>query len=173
MSTVRGPGFSGQHEEVNFGSMAIDRVLGVSSELLTMYLILPAQKLRKIQQDAQKLLKQENMSVRELARFLGKVSAAARAVWQAPLHYRALQRMVNSVISESQTQPDLRQKLNVQVHLTKEAREELTWWTSLGRTEIESPLCPRTPHLTIESDASNIGWGAHQGDLTTRGVWSK
>ena len=66
------------------------------------------------------------MSVRELARFLGKVSTAARAVWQAPLHYRTLQRMVNSVIPESQTQPDLIQNLNAQVHITKEAREKLT-----------------------------------------------
>ena len=32
---------------------------------------------------------------------------------------------------------------------------------------------PHVPQLTIESDASNIGWGARQGDLTTGGVWSK
>ena len=39
----------------------------------------------------------------------------------------------------------------------------------MGGTVIESPLCPHTPHLTIESDASNIGWGVHQGDHTKRG----
>ena len=34
MSTVQGPGFSGQHEEVPFGSRAIDRVPGFSSEFI-------------------------------------------------------------------------------------------------------------------------------------------
>ena len=63
--------------------------LGFMVNSLTMKLILPAQKLKKIQQDAQRLLKLERVSVRELARFLGKASAASRAVWQAPLHYRA------------------------------------------------------------------------------------
>ena len=144
--------------------------LGFLVNSSTMYLILPAQKRQKIQQDAHKLLKQETVSVRKLARSLGKVSAAARAVWQVGACHTAL---AAAVIPESQTQPDLIQKFNVQVHLTKKAREELTWWTSLGNTVIESPLCPRTPHLTIESDASNIGWGACQGDLATGGVWSK
>ena len=171
MSTVQGPGFSGQHEEVPFGSRAIDRVPGFPSEFIDNVFDPPSP--RKIQQDAQKLLRQETVSVRELARFLGKASTAARAVWQAPLHYRALQVMVNAVLPESQTQPDLIQKFNVQVQLTKEAREDLTWWTSLDSTVIKSPMCPRIPQLTIESDASNIGWGARQGDLTTGGVWSK
>ena len=34
MSTVQGPGFSGQHEEVPFGSRTIDRVSGFSSEFI-------------------------------------------------------------------------------------------------------------------------------------------
>ena len=102
--------------------------LGFMVNSLTMKLILPAQKLKKIQQDAQRLLKLDRVSVRELARFLGKVSAASRAVWQAPLHYRALKRMVNAVIPESQSQPAVIQKFNVQVEVTREAMEDPRRW---------------------------------------------
>ena len=145
--------------------------LGFMVNSLTMKLILPAQKLKKIQQDAQRLLKLERVSVRELARFLGKVSAASRAVWQAPFHYRPLQRMVNAVIPESQSQPDLMQKFNVQAELTKEAMEDLSWWASLGSTMIESPLHPRIPQLTIESPLHPTPAGAHVKGICLQAVY--
>ena len=76
------------------------------------------------------------------------------------------------MVPESHTQPDLMQKFSAVVKLTKEAVEDLTWWTSLSNTVVEAPLYARVPQMIIELDASNRGWEAYQGDLSTGGVWS-
>ena len=131
--------------------------LGFVVDTVTLHLIFPAEKLRKIQQSAQHLLHQQNVSVREVARFVGKASASMRAIWQAPLHYRALQFLINSAVPERSGQPDhVALKFNANLNLTKEAKNDLTWWLSLDRKlPMQSPILPRTPDMTIESDASN------------------
>ena len=44
------------------------------------------------------MLDQESVSVREIARFVGKITATKRAIPLAELHYRALQMLMNSVL---------------------------------------------------------------------------
>ena len=112
--------------------------------------------------------------MRELARFVGKTSASQRVVWQAPLHYRALQLLINSVAPTSQCQQEgAEAKFNTNLRLTREAKMDLTWWSSLDRKiPWQSPLHPRIPSMTIESDASNMGWGGRQGKHQTGGRWS-
>ena len=58
----------------------------------------PAEKMRKIQHDATKILSQDQVTVQELARFVGKAVATVRALPLAPLHYRALQLQMNAVL---------------------------------------------------------------------------
>ena len=53
----------------------------------------PSQKLVHIKSQAQDVLKQEAVSARMLARFIGKLSATCLAVQPAPLHYRGLQEL--------------------------------------------------------------------------------
>jgi len=60
---------------------------------------LPLEKGRKIQQEAARLLKSQLISAQHLAIFIGKAVTTSRAVMQAPLHYRALQRTLNSATS--------------------------------------------------------------------------
>ena len=36
---------------------------------------------------------------------------------------------------------------------------------------MQSPLIPQVPNMTIELDASNMGWGARQGKQLTGGRW--
>ena len=144
--------------------------LGFLVNLTTMSLALPAQKTKGIRQDAQHLLLQDIVLVREIACFLGKATASSTAVWQAPLHYRALQRMVNSVIPADQYHLDMTQKYCVRLSWTREAKADLCWWKSFAT--VEAPIVPRTPHIVINSDASTIGWGACQGDKSTGGQWS-
>ena len=148
--------------------------LGFLVDATTLHLVFPAEKLRKVQQLAQHLLCQQTVSVRELARFVGKTSASQRAIWQAPLHYRALQFLINSVVPTDQSpQEGSDAKFNTNLRLTREAETDLTWWSSLDRKiPWQSPLCPKLPSKTIESDASNMGWGARQGEQQTGGRWS-
>jgi len=96
--------------------------------------------------------------VRELARFVGKASATVRAIQAAPLRYRALQSLMNSVLP-----PDIPhlavEKFRAQVELSSAARADLRWWSEQtpGLQTNGAPILPATPALVIESDASSMG----------------
>ena len=70
----------------------------------SMRLSVPTEKLCKIQQDARRMLQQASVSVREIARFVGKTTATLRAIPLAPLHYQALQMQMNSFLFLSYNQ---------------------------------------------------------------------
>jgi len=147
-------------------------LLGFLVDTVTLQLIFPTEKLRKIQQLAQRLLYQQSVSVRDMARFVGKASASMRAIWQAPLHYRALQFLINSVTPESLGQTEqATMKFNANLNLTKEAESSLRWWDQ--KVPIQPPIVPQISSMTIESDVSNKGWGARQDKLSTGGRWSQ
>ena len=71
--------------------------LGFLVKLISLHLAFLAKKMRKIQLNTRSLMYQQLVSIRDIARFVGKASASGRATWQAPLHYRDLQYMMNSV----------------------------------------------------------------------------
>ena len=147
--------------------------LGFIVNSVFLHLAFPTKKLRKIQQDANSLLRKEVVSVRNLARFVGKTTATVKAIWQAPLHYRALQNMINSIAPPGQSLVNMVAKFSTTLTLTKEAKNDLTCWTSLNRhMAMESPLYPRVPDMIVESDASNTGWGVRCGEIQTGGRWS-
>ena len=111
------------------------------------------------------------MSVRELARFVGKTSATTRAIQAAPLHYRALQSLMNSALPPDT--PHLAvEKFRNQVELSPAARKDLTWWSEQASQRNGAPILQATPVLVIESDASNMGWGATNGHEQTGWLWS-
>jgi len=79
------------------------------------------EKLRKTRQEASHLFQQTTVLIRDLARFIGKTSASVRAIQVAPLHYRALQRLMNVDLSPSV------EKFNTRVQLSPEAKADLMW----------------------------------------------
>ena len=135
----------------------------------TLSLTLPSEKSRKIQQEAAKLLQRHALSARELAMFIGKDTATSRALWQAPLHYRALQRKLNSAIAGN----DLTDRYTVQILIDDEMKKDLQWWTTMDSLLVGTLICrPSHPALVLESDASQMGWGARCMETSTGGCWS-
>ena len=67
--------------------------LGLNIDSMTEELILPHQKLSDIRKQARKLPRQTWVSAREIAQFVGKLSATVMAIQPAPLHYRSLQHL--------------------------------------------------------------------------------
>ena len=147
--------------------------LGFEIHSQPMTLSIPQEKMRKIQQDACRLMTKPSVSVRELAQFVGKATATMRALPSAPLHYRALQFLMNSVHSEDQVQETLANKFNTVVQLDLMSKSDLLWWISLDRDSLSTPIVLPPPSVSIESDASNKGWGAVLNSQTrTGGIWS-
>ena len=145
--------------------------LGFQINSLTMKFTLPSEKGKKIQQEAANLLKSQSIPARYLAIFVGKVAATSRAVAQAPLHYRTLQRPLNSTISRHNPL-EHSDRFDAQIALDNEVMTDLQWWSTLDKQTAESPICPLQPVLVIESDASQLGWGARCMKTSTGGRWS-
>ena len=87
--------------------------LGFQLCSMTMRLSVPTEKLRKIQQDAQSMLQQSSVSVREIAWFVEKATATLRVIPLAPLHYQALQVQMNSVLLLNHNQEEISDKYNI------------------------------------------------------------
>jgi len=137
----------------------------------TMRVSMPTEKLRKIQQDAQRMLHQTSTSVREIARFVGKTTTTMRAIPLAPLYYQALQ--MQSVLPLNYNQEEIVDKYNVILTLNPASRAHLEWWVNPTTAPLGAPVCPLDPSITIHSDASNQGWGAMlNGQSHTGGIWS-
>ena len=119
------------------------------------------------------MLHQMFISVREIARFVGKTTATMRAIPLAPLHYRALQMQMNSVLPLKYSQEEIINKYNTRLLLNPASREDLEWWLTHTIVQIGAPVCPSDPSITVHTDASNQGWGAVlNGQSHTGGVWS-
>lgn len=78
--------FPKSHLETNPGT----RVPGLHSRLNQEGAETPQRGIGGDQEQAKSLLKQNMVSARTLARFLGKLTAAILIVYPAPLHYRSL-----------------------------------------------------------------------------------
>ena len=110
---------------------------------------LPAEKIKKISAEAQKLSASTSTVAKKLSQFLGKLNAATRAVPVAPLFYRNLQAALGRALATGV------QDYSVTVEITPCMRKELqrcedhlSQWN--GRT-----LVTEKPSVVIETDASN------------------
>ena len=112
---------------------------------------LPEQKLQKIRAEARFMTRSTTVSVRTVARLIGKMSAASHAVPPAPLFYRHLQMLVSSTVNSSS------QGYGETVRLTQDCLEELEWWNhQLSQWNGKSVLTCGVD-LIIEADASLLG----------------
>ena len=75
--------------------------LGFIVNSLNLSLSLPTDKIKKVRQNCQRLLDNPVVTVWELAKFLGLLSASIQAVFPAPLNYRYLQHAKNSVLKKN------------------------------------------------------------------------
>ena len=80
---------------------------------------------------------------------------------------------MNSVAPVIYTQEETIDKFSIMVQLDPESKADLAWWSLLNRKKLSTPVIPPIPSVTIESDASNKGWGAVlEGQTRTGGVWT-
>ena len=143
--------------------------LGFLVDTIGMRLVLPDYKVRKIQEECQRLMTDKMTTVRQLAKLIGKMTAAIRAILPAPLNYRYLQCQKNQAL--------LKGNLSYEstVRLTPACLAELQWWTeSIDQWNGKAMISP-SPDIAIQlvTDASKKGWGAHCGEVTTQGLWDE
>ena len=99
-------------------------------------------KVLNLQNQCRRLLSSKTASQSDVANLIGKMIAAKAAVFQAPLHYRALQHQKNSL--DFQRVP-LRQKVILDV----EALLDLDWWVNKLPTANTRPVKRLPPNILI------------------------
>ena len=140
--------------------------LGLLVNTPSMCLRLPGHKIRHIQAEARRLQGSHQISAWLLSQFLGKLNAAAQAIFPAPLFYRHLQRDLQRSLSQGG------QNYDVLLTLSQEAVGELEWWQDCLTKWNGNSLLKSQEQVLIQSDASLSGWGAVCNTVRTGGPWS-
>ena len=91
---------------------------------------------------------------------------------KAPLPYRSLQFLGNSVLKGRRYSPPP-SLYNLEVHLSPETLTDLQWWADHLQYHSKTPIRINDPDLIITSDASDLGWGAWCGKKSVQGLWSQ
>ena len=142
--------------------------LGFLIDSRTMTIALPESKVQKIQKECRHMRNQQRVTARQLAHLIGSMTACLPAIAAAPLHYRALQDLRSTALQPPRIDYD------TLVYLSEEARADLNWWINHFTSHMCRPIQPPTASLTLQTDASTIGWGAYcqETDKRTSGPWS-
>ena len=143
--------------------------LGFLWDSVRMEISLPSVKRQKIVDQSQSFLAMGGCTADQLRSFLGRLESVRAVTAQAPLHYRALQYLLQPLRKGSWRGQRF-------IPLTRASRMDLEWWVHVFPLEQHqvSTLCRRDITLTIKADASgNFGWGGHssRGEFC-QGQWS-
>ena len=133
--------------------------LGAQLNSIDLTIAIPLEKLCLIQAECKEILTRGWCSMLELSALLGRMNQTARiGIWEAPLHYRALQRMF---IAALHRKGHFIRSKRFQIPLTKEASSELKWWSSEKLKQLNGmALNPPAIDAMMSTDASKKGWGA-------------
>ena len=136
--------------------------LGFMVDSKGMKIRLTEEKATQISTASRKAKERESTSVRELPRLIGKMMATLPAILPPPLWYRELQRLKNEAYQRSQS-------FDSTIVLNQEALLELDWWSTRQNLMEGKKVSTQEPDLTMETDASMLGWGAVCQDEYQRG----
>ena len=160
-------GFVVNNEKSIAGPTQEIEFLGFVINSRSMTLAVTKEKLKSLTSQCKNLLQSQRTTVRHLAQVIGTMTSLNQAVLPAPLHYRGLQELRNKSL-------DLHHSYDSQILLSQRAMTDLKWWIDHGSQWRAGQIVISQPALTIESDASDLGWGATclSSKDVTGGVWS-
>ena len=104
-------------------------------------------------------------TIREVAGLIGLLISYSQAFKFGERHTKILE------IEKVQALRQSRGNFDANMTLSPEAREDIDWWI-LHVEDSGKKVLERDPNITMYTDASNEGWGAHVGKRTTGGRWS-
>ena len=140
--------------------------LGFQIDSTKMVVSLTNDKVEKFCTSAIQLLQKSSPFIREVAGLVGLVISYSKAFDYGLAHIKALESEKIHALQLSKGNYD------VCMSLSNKAKQDIAWWLnnvqfSAKHVDIVSP------DMTIFTDASEEGWGAHMGDKTTGGRWTQ
>lgn len=140
--------------------------LGLLYDSEIMRVSLPERKIDKITKLINKVLPRASISIKDLAGLIGNLVAACPGVAYGSIYTRGLEAIRNLALIESNGNFRGRCTLNSECIL------DLQWWLN----KLPNPynhIRSDQFALTLTTDSSKTGWGAHTESGVTRGFWSE
>lgn len=107
----------------------------------------------------------DSVSIRKVARLLGKISSSFPGVKFGRLHYRKIERDKTEALKIAKG------NFEKKMSLSSQALEEIKWWLE-NVDQSYSDIHNGNPDITINTDASKTGWGACSLNASTGGMLS-
>ena len=165
IALLRSLGFAVNEQKSVVRPTQVIEHLGFIINSQTMTVTLGEDKRQKLKQRARPLLR-PHPSIRQVMSFIGTAEACVVAVEHGHLHKHQLERDKNVAIQEHAG--DLSEKMS----LTARAKREVRWWVKYNNEDPGSIMKPPVDFV-LHADASNAGWGAVAGDISTGSRWSR
>lgn len=121
----------------------------------------PRSKLKILRHEISRLLRETRpFPARRLARLVGSLASVLRAVLPGSMLLRRCYALID------------RRDLDRTIALSRGARQDLQWWLRALTDWNGAAAIPLPADVKLETDASDLGWGAAIGSMETRGSWS-
>ena len=156
---------------INWAKSAISPVteikfLGFLINSETMQVRPTAEKICKYKTKCLETLRQNRVSIRELAHVIGNVISCFDGVQYGPLHYRTLERAKVEALRENDKNYDAK------VALSPPMKTEINWWVE-NLDSAYNMICRNNPDVIISTDSTRLAWGCACGVETTNGSFSE
>ena len=135
----------------------------LSSENMT--ITLSKEKEDKFLRASNQLLEKHSPMIREVAGLIGLVISYSHAFDYGLAHIKSLENEKIEALRRSKGNFD------VPMQISDRARQDVIWWMEKV-TQSEKHIEIVQPDVTVFTDASEQGWGAYMGDITTGGRWT-
>ena len=132
-----------------------------------MTLSVPQEKIKKVQREARQILRKDNWSARKLAATIGIMNSVCKAMSPGMLMTRYLLANLTDALLKNKNNWD-----TTRVEIWDTSKEELRWWVEDMIKYNGRPFQQSATEMTIQTDASETGWGGVCGEFSCSGSWS-
>ena len=166
LSLLQKLGFTINWEKSVLDPANILSFLGFVINSKAMQVTLPENKVRVLLNTCSKFLAKNQTTIKELASLVGTIISVLPAVKHGPLHYRVLEIEKNKALKKHFGNYNAKLAINVEMKM------QIKWWKNNLRDSCKH-INIGNPQITITTDASGSGWGAHLDQFDTAGIWSE
>ena len=114
----------------------------------------------------QQFLRADTLPASKWQQLLGHMASLEKLVARGRLHMRPFQDHLRGSWNQLTDRP------TVLVSIPQLLQQELQWWGYRPRLELGVSIVQPVPDLTLFTDASHNGWGAHLLDRRASGIWT-
>lgn len=140
--------------------------LGNDIDSEKMIVTLPKEKRQSIKTEAKKLILAKKEKIRTVARVIGMIVASFSAVEYGKMHYRELEKQKIHFLKMKKG------NYEAEMHISESMKKQLQWWVDNVDTQCRK-ISHGNPDITIQTDASHIGYGMVLGSTQCGGKWSQ